>query len=133
MKNSKLFPMVCNSLVAFSCTALTIANNVEDFSVLKPLLVAYARVLKYRSTRMALRVFSSASNSLNNAAMSLRMAKEGRCEDRLEVREKEGTIASRAESGSVLFGHPRVDRDVLQLNLPYRRRHLASAFNSKLR
>ena len=82
--------MVCNSLVAFSCTALTIANNVEDFSVLKPLLVAYARVLKYRSTRMALRVFSSASNSLNNAAMSLRMAKEGRCEDRLEVREKEG-------------------------------------------
>jgi hypothetical protein len=106
---------------------------VEDFSVLKPLLVAYARVLKYRSTRMALRVFSSASNSLNNAAMSLRMAKEGRCEDRLEVREKEGTVASRVESGSVLFGHPRVDRDVLQLNLPYRRRHLASAFNSKLR
>lgn len=133
LKNSKLFPMVCNSLVAFSCTALTIANNVEDFSVLKPLLVAYARVLKYRSTRMALRVFSSASNSLNNAAMSLRMAKEGRCEDRLEVREKEGTVASRVESGSVLFGHPRVDRDVLQLNLPYRRRHLASAFNSKLR
>jgi hypothetical protein len=125
--------MVCNSLVAFSCTALTIANNVEDFSVLKPLLVAYARVLKYRSTRIALRVFSSASNSLNNAAMSLRMAKEGRCEDRLEVREKEGTVASRVESGSVLFGHPRVDRDVLQLNLPYRRRHLASAFNSKLR
>jgi hypothetical protein len=82
---------------------------------------------------MALRVFSSASNSLNNAAMSLRMAKEGRCEDRLEVREKEGTVASRVESGSVLFGHPRVDRDVLQLNLPYRRRHLASAFNSKLR
>ena len=61
--------------VAFSCTALTIANHVEDFSVLKPLFVAYARVLKYRSIRMALRVFSSASNSLNNAAMSLRMAK----------------------------------------------------------
>ena len=54
---------------------MTIANHVEDFSVLKPLFVAYARVLKYRSIRMALRVFSSASNSLNNAAMSLRMAK----------------------------------------------------------
>ena len=75
LKNSKLFPMVCSSPVAFSCTALTIANHVEDFSVLKPLFVAYARVLKYRSIRMALRVFSSASNSLNNAAMSLRMAK----------------------------------------------------------